>query len=114
MVRDKSGEEYERQRQEADDPLRCTWRTDGRQCYMTRGFMVGREMYCHWHYVTKDNPRARDSFDDFESWQNHWKGYCSEENHWTNAEVWEAIQGNKDLLLVNRHRCDAALCRKVG
>lgn len=92
---------------------RCTWQTNDRRCFLTRGFEVGRHRLCHWHYVTRDNPRARENFAEFEMWQNHWKGYCSEENHWTRAEVWGAICGNMDLVAVKRKRCDAALCRKV-
>ena len=116
MVRDRSGEEVERPEgtsATSSDSQRCTWETDGRRCYLTRGFEVGRHRLCHWHYATKDNPRARDSFEEFEAWQANWRSYCSEENHWTHTEVWEAICGNADLLKVKQRRCNAVLCRKV-
>lgn len=76
---------------------RCIWKTGERQCLMV-GCMspdIGekRRHYCHWHYVCLSNARWATDEEEFRRWLQVWAGYCSPENHYEPASVWDAILG---------------------
>ena len=79
----------------------CSWRTDGRQCFLTGSISPDygdhARRYCHWHYVCIHRPEDRGNYDEFCRWNARWQGYCSEENHSTDQDIWAAIQGRNSL-----------------
>ena len=118
MPKDRTGEEVERVGFESVLKHRCSWETHGRRCYLTgsmsQGSGEGAKRYCHWHYVNLTRPQFAESFQEFEAWQRHWVGYCSEETHWSNGDLWEAITGNHDLPLYRRQNCGSFRCPVPG
>lgn len=91
------------------DSKRCAWKTQGRQCSLTGGMSpyVGEviPMYCHWHYLMLQTPDLCEEYREFERWAKGWEVYCAEENHWPLAQVWEAVQGQRDLDPRRRQPC---------
>lgn len=97
---------------------RCIWTTHGRRCFLpgTISPDIGEKArkYCHWHYVNLNDPRNVEDFEEFERWQAMWARYCSLENHYTNATLWDAIQGKAHLPKEVEKWCGNVICHRFS
>ena len=81
----------------------CSFQTSGRRCQIIGGISSGttgpiKERWCAWHYLTLDNSRSQQSFNDFKEYrENDRETYPSE---WLHADLyiedeiaWQATLG---------------------
>jgi hypothetical protein len=69
--------------------------------------------YCHWHYVSLSRPKWSQDFEEFSKWNKVWEGYCSTENHYVDAVLWDSITGIRPLH-GEPHWCGLLRCRHFG
>ena len=88
----------------------CLHTTNGRRCFLSPDIGDNGRRYCHWHSVMLQDPRDVQSFEEFERWKRAWSGHCTPLNHWNSSELWDAIQGIRDLHS-KPHWCGLVICK---
>lgn len=75
----------------------CHWDTRGRPCRMVgNGKEEGGQWRCEWHGLMARDPRAAESFEEFERFQEAQRlHYCGQFSHAAPGVLWDAVRGDR-------------------